>query len=386
MTEQQEPSKLNASSISFPQKRHNRNDQYNKNTNKHDMTKRHCVRAGGRGNYSNGGGDGPRRHRRQQQKAPSATITVVVCSVCQIKENPAYKCPKCRQTYCSIVCCRRHKEDICGVVAPSSDHVTTNNDAIKSSGDVRKSKYLSSHELRQLQVRKEQQQNSSPKESHEQNHLDRSNCRDSKISDDEKDDEDDEDDPDEDGWNITESMMDALQESEWLRKELQDTGLQHMIQQITSASNRVVGKRPARGGRGHPESAFSMACRETGQESVLTQQMESHAMFRQFIHKMLVVSGVLQRQEDPTSSATIPLNEWLEQDRNDASAINNNLVLQPLIRKHNNSNLIKNIHQYHSDSEDQADSDDASTDSNNEATSSAESSTANDSDDSSTAS
>ncbi|KAJ8681402.1 hypothetical protein QAD02_017189 [Eretmocerus hayati] len=34
------------------------------------------------------------------------------CCVCD-HENAAYKCPKCQQPYCSVVCCNKHKESCC---------------------------------------------------------------------------------------------------------------------------------------------------------------------------------------------------------------------------------------------------------------------------------
>ena len=49
--------------------------------------------------------------------------------------------------------------------------------------------------------------------------------------------DDDDSDNDEPGWNITEDMKQMIQHSEWLRKELEDGGLRHLIEQIDAASD-----------------------------------------------------------------------------------------------------------------------------------------------------
>ncbi|KAL0102248.1 hypothetical protein PUN28_018648 [Cardiocondyla obscurior] len=34
------------------------------------------------------------------------------CCVCE-RDNAAYKCPKCREFYCSVECCKAHKAQVC---------------------------------------------------------------------------------------------------------------------------------------------------------------------------------------------------------------------------------------------------------------------------------
>jgi hypothetical protein len=83
------------------------------------------------------------KHRRQkgqnrQLKKPSATeepspppkeVKKAPCIVCSL-ENSKYKCPKCLSYYCSVVCCRTHKES-CPLVPPSSPPKPTPKKTIK---------------------------------------------------------------------------------------------------------------------------------------------------------------------------------------------------------------------------------------------------------------
>jgi len=102
--------------------------------------------------------------------------------------------------------------------------------------------------------------------------------------------DDDADDLDE-GWKITERMMNAMDKSEWLKKELQDGGLRQVIYEIDSASN-IVGK------DGY-----------TQQEKALEQAKTKYPNLSTFLDKLLVVTGVLERQEQEEEES---LEEWLE--------------------------------------------------------------------------
>ena len=113
--------------------------------------------------------------------------------------------------------------------------------------------------------------------------------------------DDDDDDLDE-GWKITDEMKQALENSPWLRKQLQDGGLREVIRQVVASG-----------------------------EGLESQQQQQHRFpqFQVFLDKLLVVAGVLEREDDTNE----PLEEWLESDWGQH---NNNpppLSLKPLRRK-----------------------------------------------------
>lgn len=56
----------------------------------------------------------------RKRRAPSPSASIPVCPVCQVNESPQYKCPKCLSPYCSVGCCRKHKEDCHGKKVPLS--------------------------------------------------------------------------------------------------------------------------------------------------------------------------------------------------------------------------------------------------------------------------
>jgi hypothetical protein len=100
-----------------------------------------------------------------------------------------------------------------------------------------------------------------------------------------------EDDDLEEGWKITDKMKTAVDASDLLRKELQDGGLRQIIHQVSSVSDTV-----AHGGKTHQELAFEEAKR-------------NFPNFETFIDKLLVLTGVLERQETQDD-----MSQWLEGD------------------------------------------------------------------------
>lgn len=96
------------------------------------------------------------------------------------------------------------------------------------------------------------------------------------------DDNDDDDEDLDDGWKVTDEMKKAIENSQWLRNQLQDGGLREVIRQVVASGDG------------------------------LEQQQPQHRFpqFQVFIDKLLVVAGVLEREADTGE----PLEEWLEQD------------------------------------------------------------------------
>lgn len=109
----------------------------------------------------------------------------------------------------------------------------------------------------------------------------------------------------EEGWRLTQSMLDNLHESDYVRGELEGNELRKLIRSIASTSNTV-----GRNGK------------ETEQERLLTEVKTKCPAFATFLDKLLVVAGVLERQDTAVSQE-----EWLASDGSGS------LVLKPLPRK-----------------------------------------------------
>jgi hypothetical protein len=222
-----------------------------------------------------------RRPFRSEAKDPSPLIAPArpTCSVCNLVENPKYKCPKCRQTYCSVQCCRNHKEHGC----------KTQSETLKASSSsvvpVAGSKYLPKEELLLVAERSCAQNLASRREGSEI-------CEDL-----------------EDGWKITNSMLLAMEKSKWLKTELEDAGLQQIIRKI-DLSSAITRK-------------FKST---TKKDETLDQAKIDYPRFKIFIDKLLVLVGVLERYGKDND---LDLDEWLEKEELDDSA---QLILKPLDR------------------------------------------------------
>lgn len=102
-------------------------------------------------------------------------------------------------------------------------------------------------------------------------------------------------------------MMDKMDNCDWLRTELQDGGLRQIIHQVCEASNTVA----------HGQ--------KTHQEVALEQAKSRYPTFERFMDKLLVLTGVLERQEIDED-----LDDWLQRD--DADGLGP-LALVPIPRK-----------------------------------------------------
>jgi len=238
-----------------------------------------------------------RGKRPRRENAPKIIAPPIrpKCFVCQ-KEEPKYKCPKCRAPYCSMECCRKHKEVPC-----EPQQIKT---------EVLKSKYLPSDLLLN-----DPNQNAL----HRRKQLD------------------DTDDL-EDGWKITRDMMDSINQSSWLRHELEDGGLRQMMYEIDSASNTVT-----QSGKTH-------------QEEALDRYKQKYPNFRGFVDKLLVTAGILERQDVSEELAI-----WLKRKEDDLGP----LALKPIPRRCEPIQLPPMQNHDDSSSEDSSESDEDSSSSEN---------------------
>eukprot|EP00804_Cyclotella_cryptica_P013495 CCRYP_017220-RC/>CCRYP_017220-RC protein AED:0.19 eAED:0.27 QI:0/0/0.5/1/0/0/2/412/238 len=122
-------------------------------------------------------------------------------------------------------------------------------------------------------------------------------------------DNDDENDShdDEPGLNITPDMKKRLQQSTWLRKELQDGGLRHLIGMIDAASDDDE-ENGDNNKRFHSKKARRNAHEEiTPRVLALARIKNSHPKFASFIDRLLLTAGVLQPAEGTDGDSRGPL-------------------------------------------------------------------------------
>jgi HIT zinc finger len=241
------------------------------------------------------------KKRKYAEADLKQSLQLVGCSVCKEGE-PKYKCPKCRSTYCSIACCRAHKE-VCSITnnATGSDnlpdsqsdaslHIVSENPHQKTS----QSKYVSSADLKELQ-------------------LDLKRCFNTfselrqKVSDDQID---------EDlglGWKMSDEMVAAMKSSSWLRHELSDVGLQQLISKIVATPSHLL---PNSRGSAHKQLS-PLSC-TTLREKMLFDTKHRYPRFQTFLDKLLCLTNVYERRPMMNGSLT-PLDEWLVQDSNESS-------------------------------------------------------------------
>ena len=217
-----------------------------------------------------------RRPRRPRNHAGGATkkaapLPLPTCTVCSA-EQPKYKCPKCRFPYCSIDCCRKHKE-VCGTVTEKQQSSGNTNERLKNKYGVFEENPSVARQPALLDG------------SWEQNFEDL-----------------------DDGWKLTAEMKGVLHNSPWLQNEVQDGGLRHLLIKVAAASHNTVqdGK--------------------TEQEILLEQLKESNPAFAAFLDKAMVVASILERQGN---EADPNLEQWLEQN----TTCPFNVALKPLPRR-----------------------------------------------------
>ena len=221
-----------------------------------------------------------RRHNARQPTTKEPPIKIAKCSVCQKTENPKYKCPKCRATYCCVACCRKHKEEACHSTAE-----TIHKDRHLS----QKSKYL---DVNQTTNEKSVPPMQITTASNAMNAMN----------------DDRTPEYDEPGFQITTSMVDAMHSSSWLREELKDPGLRHLIREVVDTPATVVNSRTN--------------TTTTHQQVSLSKLQSCNPQFELFLERLLVISGVLEERQDSTDVAS----QWLPSNN---LATQSSLVLKP---------------------------------------------------------
>ena len=254
-----------------------------------------------------GHGRGGQRGRSLNKKKKSSPegfaklpIKIEGCSVCKVVTAeigpPKYKCPKCRASYCSVVCCRQHKMVCPGIikkVEASSSSSTTNAraDGIAVEAKVITSIANSSNEYPAVDNSNKDEQQRKHKTKLENNTELYDHNNDGDDVDDDDDDDDDDDSSLEEGWKITDEMKTALRNSPWLRNELKDGGLRHMVASLVNSEKKF--KKSLR--RKHTHSSSNRRLPQHHHHDELNSMRQNNQNFDVFIDKLLVLGNVLER-------------------------------------------------------------------------------------------
>jgi len=124
------------------------------------------------------------------------------CSVCN-EENSKYKCPKCRSFYCSVGCCKKHKENCIGVILNKND---TNHMKSQYVG-----KALPQEEVREKIEHRKILASTSTEDTQEEE------------------------------WRLTPGTISRLETNDWLREEIKsDGGLRQILVDIDTSNDRFA--------------------------------------------------------------------------------------------------------------------------------------------------
>lgn len=187
------------------------------------------------------------------------------CGVCGV-EDGKYKCPRCRLPYCSVKCCKDHKAK-CPIIIAKDDKkpFESETSTVQNDEKSRHSEYLPSDILTADPI---------------ENALRRRQMLDESDSDD--------DSLHEDGWKISKEIMDRLDNSPWLKKELADGGLRQMIATIDNAKWEKKDEKKKR-----KHFRIDQPQELTQNEAALERAKHSNPKFAKFIDRLLLTAGVL---------------------------------------------------------------------------------------------
>jgi hypothetical protein len=240
----------------------------------------------------------PGDHRARNTAAAAAAAAAASsppqkskCSVC-LEGEPKYKCPKCRATYCCVACCKKHKKNLCK--QPSGTFLQKEEDTATTTAS------SSTHQRLLLSKYIPNQAFLDDLKGTSTAHAVTESTKNHRYADQDLD----------DGWKITTEMKETLDDSNWLRQELQDEGLRFLITKVVTACKNA---------RRNSD--------ETKQEELLETLKEQCPNFKRFVDKIMVLTKNIDRQG---SDASIPLQKWLEAESQQDELP---LVLKPLVRR-----------------------------------------------------
>ena len=223
--------------------------------------------AAGRPSHPPGRGRGRGRGRDRRRDRPERPC----CAVCGA-EDGKYKCPRCRQPYCSVACCKKHKTECQrAAAAPGGAGAGPERQGVPASSSA-SSRYLPSDALTAEMV---------------ENAVKRRRMLE------QGDDDDSGSDLEEAGWKITREMMDRLDGSAWLRGELADGGLRLIISEVDCADDSSNQEGAGRRGRNRPRFSDMGKIRMSAREVALERARRTNPTFSGFLDRLLLLAGVL---------------------------------------------------------------------------------------------
>jgi hypothetical protein len=214
---------------------------------------RHSGGRGGRGgrhshnfnkSHNNKRKGGPGRGGRGDGRRVENTIIKISteCTQCGSTDGK-YKCPKCRVLYCSVACCKLHKENSCSSAPGGNDKAVTTTSSPMPTDTIPKSKYLGQDYIDPLISSRQDRWSSSRRGMTKEDEF-------------------------EEGWRMTPEMEQAILKSDRLRKELADGGLRQMLMDILMDPN--------------PQQA-------------LEQAKKTNVNFTKFINETLLATGIVEK-------------------------------------------------------------------------------------------
>mmetsp|Transcript_321 Transcript_321/g.537 ORF Transcript_321/g.537 Transcript_321/m.537 type:complete len:290 (-) Transcript_321:1995-2864(-) len=233
------------------------------------------------------------------------------CGVCGESNHRAkYKCPRCRLPYCSVKCCKDHKVSC----DPTQRNIGVDTNVKDSNNCSRAiSKYVAADELTR-------------------DPLLNSVIRKQMLR-------ENEDEPEDEGWRITQEMMENIDKNEWLRKELADGGLRQIIAQIDNADDvslheNIAWQRHGQHGKrkrllGGSGNDYDPSPRELE----LMKARRLNPNFNNFIDRLLLIAGVLVESDKTTIEQEVATYLHAHGDGEETPSVTGILSLAPIIKK-----------------------------------------------------
>jgi len=206
------------------------------------------------------------------------------CVVCG-SDDGKYKCPKCREPYCSVKCCREHKEK-----CPALAAVATNPDDVDDNNNQNTSGTATASSIDPKDAPEKKASRYLPSDDLTADPLENAVKRRRMLNEDEDDAS-----SDDEGWRLTREMMDRIDNSPWLRAELADGGLRQMVCEIDGADEaaRQGGGSYHRRRRNHFAGGMGKTVQMSPRELALEKARRTNPNFGRFVDRMLLTAGVL---------------------------------------------------------------------------------------------
>ena len=199
-----------------------------------------------------------------------------------------YKCPKCREPYCSVKCCREHKEKCPVLLAAAAAGAAES--AAGADDDADNNQNTDTH----MPPKKKNASKYLPSDALTADPLENAVKRRRMLDDASDQDSSDDEGP---GWRLNREMMDRIDQSAWLRAELADGGLRQLICQIDGADEISAAAQGSyhkkRNHHNRNRFADKGKVQMTPRELALEKARRTNPNFGRFVDRMLLSAGIL---------------------------------------------------------------------------------------------